>query len=64
MKQVSKKTRTGIIDRFFMAVSELPHEISFSHKEDGWNVYKCISANWTLEIAHKTTPFVQFIRWS
>ena len=63
MKKVSQKIRKGIIDRFFMAANELPHSISYSHKESGWMVFNCISANHTIQIAHKDL-WNQFIKWS
>jgi hypothetical protein len=53
MKNVSKKVRNMIIDRFFIATNELPHAISFSHNEDNWKIFKLQSANYIHEIGYK-----------
>jgi hypothetical protein len=61
-KKTTKKVREGIINRYFMSYSELPHSIEYLYTKDGWWIYRCESANFTAEIAHKEL-FNQFIKW-
>ena len=63
MKQVTKKVRNGIIDRFLLSANELPHSISYLSKKDGWLIFECKSANYIMKIAHKEL-FNQFIKWA
>lgn len=63
MKKVSQQVRKGIINRFFLSANELPHSISYSHKDSGWMIFNCASSGHNIQIAHKEL-WNQFIKWS
>ncbi len=51
--KLTKKLTNKLIDRFIITANELPHEIKYSHKEDGWHIFKLSSFNFTHEIGYK-----------
>lgn len=63
MKKIPLKVRRGIISRFFESYKELPEMITLKGNENGWQVFRCNSANYTCEIAYKANLHNQFIKW-